>query len=430
MRWKSLCSALNPPYRTDFRDCRAATKARFEETRKPHAHFGEAPTYSTQLLQDHVKVTRFGDRQQTELDTHCAGVHVSASVLPSYPVSLTLAHHANVNHTPYFPQRPIMYLKLVPATLAAPDFQVPGAWATITLTEPAPSPYQTAGRPTNVHPPSRRRLRLDLETLKMRNRLTLTSLAASLLIASGGCSLTVPTTNAVKIQQSPTTTQSDRAMQIDIENRNGSVSLSVEPRLTKPVVEAVVWDESGKFMKQVDEKVVKTWYVADIITQNGRPVMRVLTSRDESKVPAFVKLVIRVPSCDGIRVRNTGGDVTLKGVSGPITVENGFRGGIGGDVTISTQSRVSDDIKVTTTKGDVMVHFTPNSQGKIEITSLKGRVEFAARTEGVTHQKRTANTSTAILNGGKNLITLSTQEGTARLDIGEFTKPTEPGEGM
>ncbi|MEK6701850.1 MAG: DUF4097 family beta strand repeat-containing protein [Planctomycetota bacterium] len=262
----------------------------------------------------------------------------------------------------------------------------------------------------------------------MRTRLLLATLP---VFALAGCGLTVPTTNVVNVQQSPTTAKSDRAMQIDIENRNGSVSLSVEPRLTKPIVEAVVWDESGKFMKQVDDKIVKTWYTADIIMQEGRPIMRVLTSRtDDGKVPAFVKLVIRVPSCDGIRVRNTGGDITLKGVSGPMTVENGFRGGVGGDITISTQARVADDIKVTTTKGDISVHFTPNSQGRIEITSLKGKVEFAARTDGVSKQKRTANASTAILNGGKNLISLSTQEGTARLDIGEFARATEIGDGM
>lgn len=251
---------------------------------------------------------------------------------------------------------------------------------------------------------------------------TIVSLAvaglAGVMGLAGGCSL--PTDHSIKIATSPSVARSDRAMSVDCENRNGTVLVVVDPRITKPVVDVTVVDTGGGFMRRTPEATVKSWYAADMVLQDGRPVLRVLTSRDEkSQPPTYVNLTIRVPSCDGLRVRNTGGPVEVRGAWGNIKVENGYRGGTGGDVKVHTTRRLTDSVELSTTGGDISLRMPRESTGKLDLSSPNGDLEVAARTDHVSGVKRTATVYRAVLNNGSNPMTLTTGAGMVHVDIGD-----------
>ncbi|QOJ00765.1 MAG: hypothetical protein HRU70_09770 [Phycisphaeraceae bacterium] len=248
-------------------------------------------------------------------------------------------------------------------------------------------------------------------------RSMLTALALSTAFA-GGCSL--PTDHAVKINVSPTAARIDRSYAVDIENRGGEVRVVVEPGLTSPIIEAVVTDQGGGFLRRTPDPTVKGWYAADVTVRDGRPLLRVLTKRSDDTQPAtYVGLTVRVPSCDGLRVRNTGGPVVAKGVWGEIRIENGFGGGVGGDVRVSTTRRLTDPIELSSTGGDVTLLMPRDSTGRFEITNPEGHIDFAARTDQLSGVRRTSTVHRAVVNNGQNEVRLSTARGTVRVEVGE-----------
>lgn len=232
-----------------------------------------------------------------------------------------------------------------------------------------------------------------------------------------GCSL--PSDHKLNITKSPSTTNLDRSMGLDVENFGGSVVVEVVPGLSKPEVRASVRDESNGFMRVLDDKMVKGWFSADLVNQNGRPTLRVLTSRSSaSKPPASVVLKLRVPAADGVRVRNSGGHVELRGVWGEIVVENGYRGGEGGDILVSTDRRLTDAVRLTTTAGNVELRTGMTSKGRFELNSSDGRMEINVRGDVLTAQRRTASAFVGVLNGGENPIVLTSATGKIRVDVG------------
>lgn len=249
-----------------------------------------------------------------------------------------------------------------------------------------------------------------------QNRILLTGLA-SLALFAAGCSL--PTDHKLSISKSPAAVNADRAMGLDIENYGGSVIVEVIPGMNKPEVRAAVRDESSGFMRTTDDKTVKGWFAADLVNQNGKPTLRVLTSRTAaSQPPASVILKVRVPSADGVRVRNSGGYVELRGVWGEITVENGYRGGEGGDVLVETDRRLTDPVRLTTTNGDIELRTGLTSKGRLELNSPDGNMTINARGDLLTAQRRTASTYVGVLNGGENPIVLTAPTGKLKVDIG------------
>lgn len=233
----------------------------------------------------------------------------------------------------------------------------------------------------------------------------------------GGCSL--PSDHKLNITRSPSTTNLDRSMGLDVENFGGSVVIEVVPGLSKPEVRASVRDESNGFMRVLDDKMVKGWFSADLVNQNGRPTLRVLTSRSTaSKPPASVVLKLRVPAADGVRVRNSGGYVELRGVWGEIIVENGYRGGEGGDILLSTDRRLTDAVRLTTTAGNVELRTGMTSKGRFELNSSDGRMEINVRGDVLTSQRRTASSFVGVLNGGENPIVLTSATGKLKVDVG------------
>lgn len=255
----------------------------------------------------------------------------------------------------------------------------------------------------------------------MTSRLAALASAALLTTFFAGCS--VPTHHELRISNANNAAKADRPLTIDIENYRGSVEVEIVNGLTKPTLQAWVMDESKGFMRLTDDALVKSWYAADVASVQGRPVLRILTKRNSETKPTSVRLVVQTPTCDGIRVRNSGGSVALKGVSGEISVENGYKGGEGGDISISTTHRIAEAMNLRTTKGGISVLVPANSQGKLDIVTPKGVPEVNVRADGLDAVKKTLTAFAATLNGGAKPWSMLTAEGNIRLEVGAW-EPT------
>jgi hypothetical protein len=247
------------------------------------------------------------------------------------------------------------------------------------------------------------------------------ALATVVVLAVGGCS--VPTHHDLRIANANALAKSDRALAVDIENYRGSVVVEVLPGLTKPTLQAWVLDETKGFMRVTDDVTVRSWYAAEVASVQGRPVLRILTKRTNETKPSSVRLVVQTPSCDGIRVRNSGGEVRLLGISGEVTVENGYKGGEGGGITVSTNRRLADAVSLRTTKGVISLMIPTNSQGRLDLNTPKGSPEVNVRGDGLDNVKKTLTGFAATLNNGVKPWTLLSAEGDIRVEVGSW-EPT------
>lgn len=244
-----------------------------------------------------------------------------------------------------------------------------------------------------------------------------------ILVVGALCGCSVPTNHELKIGKANAVATIDRPLALDIENVRGSVEVEVMPGLTKPVLQAWVLDQSDQFMRLTDDALVKSWYAAEIVSVQGTPTLRILTTRGKETKPSFVKLVVHTPTCEGIRVRNSGGMVYLRGVGGEITIENGYKGGEGGDVKVATERRLSGPVNVRTTHGDITVVIPTTCTGKLELNTPKGAAQLNVRSDGLEGVKKTLTSYTATLNGGTKPWQFLSAEGNVRVEVGHW-EPT------
>ena len=258
-------------------------------------------------------------------------------------------------------------------------------------------------------------------------------LAAALALGAlcgSGCS--VSTTHDLRVSKAANVAKFDRPLSVDIENFRGSVEVEVVPGLTQPTLRAWVLDESNGFMRLTDDATVKSWYAAEIVTvQAGpagggsRPVLRIITTRDAKTKPSSVRLLVQTPTCEGIRVRNSGGGVVLRNVGGEITVENGYKGGEGGDITIHTSRRIAEPMSLRTTTGDIAILVPTSSQGRLEINTPKGQPQVSVRSDGLDMVKKTLTTFAATLNGGTKPWAMLSADGNIKVEVGAWIANSE-----
>jgi hypothetical protein len=248
-----------------------------------------------------------------------------------------------------------------------------------------------------------------------------------------GCS--VSTTHDLRVAKAANIAKFDRPLSVDIENFRGSVEVEVVPGLTQPTLRAWVLDESNGFMRLTDDATVKSWYAAEIVSvQAGaggaagggsRPVLRIITTRDAKTKPSSVRLLVQTPTCEGIRVRNSGGGVVLRNVGGEITVENGYKGGEGGNITIHTSRRIAEPMSLRTTTGDIAILVPTSSQGRLEINTPKGQPQVNVRSDGLDMVKKTLTTFAATLNGGTKPWAMLSADGNIKVEVGAWIATAE-----
>lgn len=200
---------------------------------------------------------------------------------------------------------------------------------------------------------------------------------------------------------------------VDVQNQLGEVEVVVDAHEPAPRVEAIPLKRDVP-ISQVDRaSAEKPWVAAQVSDDAGGNVLRVLCTAPENQTPAPVYLRIVVPDCQGVRVKNSGGPVTLTGVGGAIEVEctpsTPAMWDGGAAIHVSTRRAITSNVLLSSTDGEVVLVVGRSSTGKIEALSPDSEIKIAA-SEGIATNGLVATNVrgryTSSFNGGDNPITL------------------------
>ena len=230
--------------------------------------------------------------------------------------------------------------------------------------------------------------------------------ALPLLLASCGTVRKIDTADQ-QIRIDPVT-----PVALDIENFHGNVRIVVDPTLTevRPVIKKrVSWWVEDSIRKDAQEAISVR---SRTVEQDGRSVIMIKTATtwpEPEKV--WVNLTLFVPRCDGIRVWNRGGKVTLEGVSGAIQVENNDYAGAEAPIELRTDRDIIDPVVMTTTSGTVAYQVGPGSTGRFTLDSEDGTEEFDCKVASPRDIYSDGKVTTATLNNGENAVLLRSGSG-------------------
>lgn len=229
---------------------------------------------------------------------------------------------------------------------------------------------------------------------------------AALLSGLGGCKMN---SRARTVPLQGEALPAGAALAVDVDNRAGTVVVRVDPRVTAPIVRAQPADGSSV-------KKEKPWAAADLAQQDERWVLRVMAGAGETEgTPVIV--TVTVPACEGVRVKNAGGPVTLKGVGGAISVTNSDLGGQTARIAVDTTRDLTAPVTLISTGGDVVCKAGSGSVGKLTLTTPRGRHEVQTRSKVLTNGKNLPAGWEANLGGSDNPITLTTERGNAIFEL-------------
>ncbi len=206
------------------------------------------------------------------------------------------------------------------------------------------------------------------------------------------------------------------AVGLDVQNQNGGVKVVVTSWRPEPVV--VARTRTGGRVA-IEGENAQAWIAAESVDQDGRSVLRVLASPAEGGAGEPVDLVIFVPRCDGLTVRNAGGPVEVVGVAGAVDVESGGAGMPGGWIRVRSDRPVTAPVRLITDEGTIVCVVTPDSAGKISMNAPHGSAKIFAPETVLLGAQVSQTAISATLNGGSNDIVLHTANGDAQLIVRE-----------
>ncbi|MBS0191284.1 MAG: hypothetical protein U0573_15760 [Phycisphaerales bacterium] len=240
-------------------------------------------------------------------------------------------------------------------------------------------------------------------------------------LALGLCALLQTACNMVKpvsisgselLEHSP-------SLALDVENSHGSILVRVNPKLTQPRIGAVAYAgvAQGSANYQSD-----LWATASLAETDGRAVLTVRTKPQEGPdVGKWVQLAIELPSCDGIRAKNSGGLIDIRDVSGAIWIENGGAGFEGGPIYLEAAKPITAPVTISTSSGNIQVVLPTGSTGDIELISSGTKLtDLRAWTGQVDNTTIKPGYFHGILNRGTNPIKLRCTDGDVELRIGPY----------
>lgn len=235
------------------------------------------------------------------------------------------------------------------------------------------------------------------------------------VLCAGVCAVTMLSScgTVQKVDVSEQQIEVDRAVPVafDIENFHGSVRIVVDATRTdvKPVIKKhVSWWAEGEKSDAQDAVSVRSRTTRG----DGMSVVQIKTSTNYPEPEkVWVDLTLFVPRCDGVRVWNRGGKVTLEGVAGAIQVENGSFGKDTAPIEVRTDKDITDPVVLSTDAGSVAYQVGPGSSGRFTLDSSDSTEEFNCQVAWPGQVYSDGRTTTATLNGGTNPVMLSSGKG-------------------
>lgn len=201
---------------------------------------------------------------------------------------------------------------------------------------------------------------------------------------------------------------------IDIENHRGSVEVRVEPWRSDVNVSfrtTIAGDHSGDRARSIREGMN---YDAGSNAADGPPV---ITIRALTAVPDdtdhSTRILVRMPACGGVRVRNAGGPVLIVGAGGAMQVENAD-----GSVEVRTDRVIDAPALLTTTKGNVRWQIPLASRAAFDAETGDGVIVIDNAAPGQNDWSATWSGPRKVagtLNSGQNAVSLRTLEGDIRV---------------
>jgi len=225
----------------------------------------------------------------------------------------------------------------------------------------------------------------------------------------GGCN----TTHKVKPVMSAPADGWIAPTALDIENFHGSITIVVDPTVTElktvAKVHASIWIDDVVRKQAQDSVKIRT----RTVDQDGRAVCNIRTStRWGDPKQVWVDLSLTMPRCDGVRIFNRGGAVTLVGVAGAVQVDNGEFAGSSGPIELRTDAVMIDPVVLATNHGNVIYQVGPGSTGAYTLDSENGSESFDSsvllRPEAV-HSN--GSVTTATVGDAENSVLLRSSKG-------------------
>ena len=240
------------------------------------------------------------------------------------------------------------------------------------------------------------------------------SLLFALLVPAwiSGCATTVAE-REIEIPAPASAADGPEGPALDIENFRGTVEVRVNAQEDDIDVEAEVIADADLDEAQRGEVAGAVSIDAVMEDRGGLPVLVVRSTSARQAADHRVKLVIEMPACSGVRVRNAGGLVLLVGTAGAMQVDN-----TDGPIEVRTRHALTDPVALTTTAGGVHCTVPPGSRGEVTMESADGKVAFDGLS-GATLSKSsgTAGKFVGTVNGGTNPVLLRTGSGFVRFRV-------------
>lgn len=238
-------------------------------------------------------------------------------------------------------------------------------------------------------------------------RATAVFILAAAAIA-GGCSNSSPLKVPVEGLRIPP----EYAPAIEITNWQGDVQVYASDKFKDIQVRARA-RALDKTAPRRGEDLRKCVAVRAVSSQDGDRRLLKITSRPAASPPqsVAVDLQIRIPRAMGIHVVNSGGEVELIGVGGPITVENGAPGQAGGPIQVRTGVPMTEPVTLRTTSGKIVYQVGPGSTASFDLKTASGSPEVTAEVGSLDRVSAQPQRWRGTLDRGTNPVQLSTDKG-------------------
>lgn len=259
---------------------------------------------------------------------------------------------------------------------------------------------------------SRNSLRLDLfrmfgSTPKVA-RILCGSVLFALLAAwlPAGCALKSPMRVAVTGAEVPAT----GPVAADIQNVRGAVELIVEKWLDRPVVEVIPL-EGGRPVDTAE-------HVATSLThEEYGSILRVVSSDTARGAAPPMLLRVRMPACDGVRIRTSQGGVLAVGIGGAIDIAAVQADHARGIITVRTRREISHPVSIKTDSGDVTVTLGSHSSLRTVAETAEGTAKLLASTARVSMNSQDMHRFDVNINDASSPCEIRTGRGHVRVSF-------------